>query len=174
MYRTAIILVTIGAITFASGIFSSAAVMTAYAQPSITIQSIRCALITANQMGVGVAFVVSGVSHDSFTLKYPVAIFAPNGNLVPQAGADDIIVTIPSGAPDPATTDIGTNFPITPSTPAPGTYKLIAIPDGQPVCTTFNAPDCSASFASPSTAIASAVDGNGNTIQNGGTTSSNS
>ena len=94
MYRTAIILVTIGAITFASGIFSSAAVMTAYAQPSITIQSIRCALITANQMGVGVAFVVSGVSHDSFTLKYPVAIFAPNGNLVPQAGADDIIVTI--------------------------------------------------------------------------------
>jgi hypothetical protein len=87
MYKTAVLLGTIVAITLASGIFSSVALMTAYAQPSITIQSIRCVLIQANQMGVGVGFVVSFQKNDSSALKYPVAIFAPNGNLVQQAGA---------------------------------------------------------------------------------------
>jgi hypothetical protein len=71
--------------------------------------------------------------------------FEPDGNLV-----RDIIIT--SGDPDSASTIIVTNLaisPSTPSTPAPGTYNLIAIPDGEPVsnfpvspCQTFQREKC--------------------------------
>ena len=48
----------------------------------------------------------------------------------------------------------------------------MVIPNGIPVSTTLNVPDCSLSHQA--TSITSAVDGNGVTIQNGGTTLSTS
>ncbi|HYA81907.1 MAG TPA: hypothetical protein VEH06_00465, partial [Candidatus Bathyarchaeia archaeon] len=134
----------------------------AYAEQSLTMTTPQCEFL-ADFVGISFLVVVSGVSHDSDALLYPLDIFTPNGNL-----SGNLIVTIPSDAPDPATTEITSGAPF-----SPGTFKLIVIPNGEVLSETFNAPDCSRSH--PATLITSAVDGNGVTIQNGtGTTLSTS
>jgi hypothetical protein len=155
--KNAIIFLSVSSILLFLGINPVLFEYQAYAEQSLT-------MTTPGFVGVGfLVVVVSGVSHDSDALLYPLDIFAPNGNL-----STNFIVTIPSDAPDPATTEITSGAPF-----SPGTFKLIVIPNGQILSKTFNAPDCSRSH--PATLITSAVDGNGVTIQNGtGTTLSTS
>ncbi|MGC1931838.1 MAG: hypothetical protein WA667_22950 [Candidatus Nitrosopolaris sp.] len=160
--KNAIIFLSVSSILLFLGINPVLLEYQAYAEQSLTMTTPQCEFFPGF-VGVGFLVVVSGVSHDSDALLYPLDIFAPNGNL-----STNFIVTIPSDAPDQATTEITSGAPF-----SPGTFKLIVIPNGQILSKTFNAPDCSRSH--PATLITSAVDGNGVTLQNGtGTTLSTS
>jgi hypothetical protein len=113
--KRTILFVSISAILLSLQINTALLTQQAYAQPSVTIRQIQCGLIRVGQIGVIVGFDVAGVSHDSHTLDYPVDIFAPSGNPV-----INLVFSIPSNAPDPASPVASTNFPVSPSTPAPG------------------------------------------------------
>jgi hypothetical protein len=104
------------------------------AAPSITVTSVHC----TSTDHLDIEMIVSRVYHDSHALTYQIQIFSPTGYLLRV-----LEYTIQPDYPDPTTTNFGLGIPLTPDTPA-GTYKIIAIINGQAVSTTFQAPDCSA------------------------------
>jgi hypothetical protein len=99
----------------------------------ITINRITCTDLTVTQRGVSVEFTVSGVFHDSQSLTYLAQLISPSGNVVHSAQ-----ITIPANAPNPASTLIVFSDAL-----SPGTYKIIATPNGEFASATFDAPDCS-------------------------------
>jgi hypothetical protein len=99
----------------------------------ITINRVTCTDLSATQRGVSVEFTVSGVFHDSQSLTYLAQLISPSGNVVHSAQ-----ITVPANAPNPASTLIVFSDPL-----SPGTYKIIATPNGEFASATFDAPDCS-------------------------------
>jgi hypothetical protein len=99
----------------------------------ITINRVTCTDLTATERGVSVEFTVSGVFHDSQSLTYLAQLISPSGNVVHSAQ-----ITVPANAPNPASTLIVFSDPL-----SPGTYKIIATPNGEFASATFDAPDCS-------------------------------
>jgi hypothetical protein len=82
---------------------------------------------------VSVQFTTSGIIHDSEALTYIAQLISPSGKVDHSAE-----ITIPSDAPNPASSQ--TSFTI--SIP-PGTYRIVT-PNGQFASASFAAPDCSA------------------------------
>ena len=99
----------------------------------MTITGVGCIDLTATERGIAVGFTVSGVFHGSDSLTYIAQVISPSGDVIHSAE-----ITIPSNAPNPATTNVGFSF-----AGAPGTYKIVATPNGEFASATFEAPGCS-------------------------------
>ena len=99
----------------------------------MTIVEVHCTDLTATKRGTAVQFTVSGVFQDSNPLTYIAQIISPSGDVIHSAE-----FTIPSNAPNHATTNIGFSF-----AGASGTYRKVATPNGEFASASFEAPDCS-------------------------------
>lgn len=84
--------------------------------PEVSIDQVIC---TPEGL-VSVQFTTSGIVHDSEALTYIAQLISPSGNVVHSAE-----ITIPSGAPNPASSL--TSFTL--SIP-PGTYIIVVTPNG--------------------------------------------